>query len=306
VQTDVSSEIDRFIWDSTEPIATRPLVFNDATAPTCYYMHDGNKNIIIVFDVCRSTITRWKYSAFGNHNEIVDNNMPGNPFLFSSEYIDTKLGQSYFNLRHYNPFSGRWQNADPVENYFSPNLYSMVNNDVMSRIDVLGLKIKVEKRDQEKLLPIFKELFGEVVFDGKGYLVIDKGNNSIGCKCVNLIKEEPTYTISIDDDETALYGGGAFSPLDFQCGGHIYIGSKKEYDQGNEIEFAFSWPPIRTKRNIKSQLDILAHELGHAMTHQAKMKDADRKLPHGDRNKKRLEEEAKKFETLIRNRCHEK
>ena len=29
-------------------------------------------------------------------------------------------------------------------------------------------------------------------------------------------------------------------------------------------------------------------------------------LAHGDRNKKRLEEEAKKFETLIRNRCHEK
>ena len=74
---------------------------------------------------------------------------------------------------------------------------------------------------------------------------------------------------------------------------HIYIGSKEEYDQGNEIEFAFSWPPIRTKRNVKSQLDILANELGHAMTHQDKMKDADRKLSLGDTNKKRLEEEAK-------------
>ena len=33
-----------FAWDPTEPVATRPLVWNRDTS-VAYYTHDGNKNV---------------------------------------------------------------------------------------------------------------------------------------------------------------------------------------------------------------------------------------------------------------------
>ena len=36
---------DRFVWDPTEPVATRPLIFYQPTTPPQYYTHDGNKNV---------------------------------------------------------------------------------------------------------------------------------------------------------------------------------------------------------------------------------------------------------------------
>ena len=38
-------DTDRFVWNPIEPVATRPLVFNYATAPSAYYTQDGNKNV---------------------------------------------------------------------------------------------------------------------------------------------------------------------------------------------------------------------------------------------------------------------
>ena len=34
-----------YVWDPTEPIATRPLVFLPASGEIAYYFHDGNKNV---------------------------------------------------------------------------------------------------------------------------------------------------------------------------------------------------------------------------------------------------------------------
>jgi len=44
-QSDGTVETYRFIWDQSEPVATRPLVFNHAAEPSAYYTHDGNKNV---------------------------------------------------------------------------------------------------------------------------------------------------------------------------------------------------------------------------------------------------------------------
>ena len=36
------------------------------------------------------------------------------PWQFSSEYSDLILGIDYFNYRHYNPMTGRWDRKDPI------------------------------------------------------------------------------------------------------------------------------------------------------------------------------------------------
>ena len=34
-----------YVWDPTEPIATRPLIFIPSGGEVAYYFHDGNKNV---------------------------------------------------------------------------------------------------------------------------------------------------------------------------------------------------------------------------------------------------------------------
>ena len=62
-----------------------------------------------------------------------------NPFRFSSEYHDDTLGLVYYNYRHYNPIDVRWCGRDPLGEYIATNLYWILHNNLMSRMDNLGL-----------------------------------------------------------------------------------------------------------------------------------------------------------------------
>ena len=44
-------ELQTFVWDPSEPVATRPLVWNRDTS-AAYYTHDGNKNVSEVVETC--------------------------------------------------------------------------------------------------------------------------------------------------------------------------------------------------------------------------------------------------------------
>ena len=55
------------VWDPTEPIATRPLVWLVETKPA-YYFHDGNKNVTDV--VAESEAARYSSSGDGNGYKI--------------------------------------------------------------------------------------------------------------------------------------------------------------------------------------------------------------------------------------------
>ena len=52
-----------FIWDSTEPVATRPLVWNHSALN--YYTHDGNKNVSEVIAENGDTEAHYEYAPFG-------------------------------------------------------------------------------------------------------------------------------------------------------------------------------------------------------------------------------------------------
>ena len=62
-----------------------------------------------------------------------------NPFRFSTKYQDDETDLLYYGYRYYNPSTGKWNSRDPLEEAGGFNLYGMVRNNAVNRIDRLGL-----------------------------------------------------------------------------------------------------------------------------------------------------------------------
>ena len=101
-----------FIWDSTEPVATRPLVWNHSALN--YYTHDGNKNVSEVIAENGDTEAHYEYAPFGAVIAQRGASAAANPWRFSSECTDNTLGIAYYNYRHYEPIVGKWTSRDPL------------------------------------------------------------------------------------------------------------------------------------------------------------------------------------------------
>ena len=135
-QPDGTSAADRFVWDPTEPVATRPLVFYQSNAPPQFYAIDGNKNVSeLVASADGSISAHYEYAPFGEEILTSGSIALTNPFRFSSEYADDTLTLVYYNYRHLEPVTGRWLSRDPIA--FLKNLYCYCNNFYL--IDWLGL-----------------------------------------------------------------------------------------------------------------------------------------------------------------------
>ena len=139
-----------YVWDPTEPIATRPLVFIPSVGETAYYFHDGNKNVSDLVDI-HGSVVHYDYTPFGVLTSPASSE---NPYRFASEYHDIPLGLISYNYRHYNENNGRWSARDPafadwlltstyvttqLLNRRSSLLYGYVDNSPLSRWDYLGL-----------------------------------------------------------------------------------------------------------------------------------------------------------------------
>ena len=61
------------------------------------------------------------------------------PSGFSTKYEDAETGLLYYGFRYYSPDLGRWINRDPIGEDGGFNLYGMVGNDAVNRVDYLGL-----------------------------------------------------------------------------------------------------------------------------------------------------------------------
>ena len=136
-QPDGTIETDRFIWDPTEQVATRPLVFNYATAPAAYYAHDGNKNVCELVEGDEECIAHYEYEAFGASCVKSGLFVDENPWRLSSEYADNATDTTYYNYRHYNTLSGHWLARDPVGESGGLALYLFCDND-SNNIDIRG------------------------------------------------------------------------------------------------------------------------------------------------------------------------
>ena len=90
---------------------------------------------------------RFSYDAFGPVRFLDASFVPlsGNTsafawtFLFHAEFLDTDSGLYNYGFRFYHPYLGRWLSRDPIGEQGGMNLYGMVANAAVTRIDYLGL-----------------------------------------------------------------------------------------------------------------------------------------------------------------------
>ena len=123
-----------YVWDPTEPIATRPLIFLPAASSLAYYFHDGNKNVSDLVDT-QGNIVHYDYTPFGTP---IASAPTKNPYRFSSEVYDDKLDLVYYNYRHYNANDGRWGRRDPFVLTEKVRLL-FCNNQPLGYVDFWGL-----------------------------------------------------------------------------------------------------------------------------------------------------------------------
>jgi RHS repeat-associated protein len=133
------SPIHCFVWDPTEPIATRPLAWLvlRSLGEGGYYTHDGNKNVSEVVEENGDIAARYDYAPFGAVIAQRGASAAVNPWRYSSEYADDYISLSYYNYRHYNFACGRWLCRDMLEEQGGVNLYAYPNNPI-TNFDVLG------------------------------------------------------------------------------------------------------------------------------------------------------------------------
>ena len=128
--------INAYVWDPTQPVATRPLaIFYKGSA--YYYGWDLTKNITEIFSLSARLQIDYVYTPFG---QVRENGIIQQSIQWSSEYHDAETGLVYYNYRYYNPRDGRWTRRDPVGEEMG-NLYCYIDNDVIEDTDYLGLII---------------------------------------------------------------------------------------------------------------------------------------------------------------------
>ena len=137
----VNGVTDRFLWDPTEPVATRPLAMvADGTA--YLYAHDANKNVSELVNARTGEVAaRYAYAAFGAMLMSEGLLARRNPFRFSSEYADDETGLIYYNWRHYDPVHGAWLGRDPIGVDGGANLYAFCGNDPINFSDKNGTRV---------------------------------------------------------------------------------------------------------------------------------------------------------------------
>ena len=178
-----------FIWDPTEPVATRPLAWFGPNAPPRLYAHDGNKNVSEVVAAASGTnatvevVAHYDYAAFGAVIAQKGDCAEANPWRFSSEYEDTELGLDYYNYRHYEPVTGRWLSRDPIEEAGSLNLYLSCKNMTILIHDFAGLVfnkalcLALQQEIQKLVDALNHELEKyDPVLDGRGVFPYRHGN----------------------------------------------------------------------------------------------------------------------------------
>ena len=140
--------VKEFVWDPTEPVATRPLMFGYISKGLYFfYTVDGNKNVsdVFFFALGNGIDAHYEYAPFGaitrtssaTHIGNVDI-VADNPFRFSSEFYDAELDLVYYNYRHYSPALGRFLSRDPIQEQGGLNLYAFVGNNSLKQVDYLG------------------------------------------------------------------------------------------------------------------------------------------------------------------------
>ena len=118
------------------------LTQNAAQPTNDFVAYDGNGNVTALVDGnTGSNTAQYAYGPFGETVRADGIAAKANPFRFSTKYQDPETALLYYGYRYYQPIAGRWLSRDPVEERGGANLNVAVRNDMLDRVDVLGLVV---------------------------------------------------------------------------------------------------------------------------------------------------------------------
>jgi RHS repeat-associated protein len=116
------------------------VTYHSSPATHHFCAFDGNGNVGALVNASDGTVSaRYDYNAFGELIQIDGPAAEANPFRFSTKYADVETGLLYYGYRYYEPSTARWPNRDPIDEQGGINLYGMLDNNLNSRWDFLGL-----------------------------------------------------------------------------------------------------------------------------------------------------------------------
>ena len=127
-----------FVWQPADAGQDVPLSMS-YDGSTYYYIVDGNKNVTGLQDESGNRVATYMYGPFGQLLSMDGGLAEENPLRFSSEYFDDETGLVYYNYRYYSPQMGRWINRDPIEEEGGVNLYQILSNNAINKVDYLGM-----------------------------------------------------------------------------------------------------------------------------------------------------------------------
>ncbi|TVM03369.1 MAG: hypothetical protein CV087_05745, partial [Candidatus Brocadia sp. WS118] len=103
------------------------------------YLYDGNGNVgQMINNVGGAISAHYEYDPYGNSILATGSQAAGNPYRFSTKYLDTEYNLYYYGYRYYDPLTGRWLSRDPIGEKGGINLQSFVVNNSINKIDLLG------------------------------------------------------------------------------------------------------------------------------------------------------------------------
>ena len=113
--------------------------FTSGNAGSYHYHYDGNANVVEITNVSATVVASYRYDAFGRTLVKAGSYADTNRYRFSTKPLELTSGLYYYGFRCYQPETGRWLSRDPLGEQGGSNLYGMVGNNEVNRIDLLGL-----------------------------------------------------------------------------------------------------------------------------------------------------------------------
>jgi len=117
------------------------LWIEDTTSGAVHFASsDGNGNVTSLINGATKNLTAsYEYGPFGESIRRSGSYADKNPYRFSSKVEDSLTGLLYYGHRYYKASWGIWLSKDPVSEVGGINLYQILKNDAINKIDRFGL-----------------------------------------------------------------------------------------------------------------------------------------------------------------------